>query len=522
MKQEDIDVMMRQIDKKCKLPKYWNDFIDKQTKNFHYIIKDVNQKECYCTNCKNTFYDTKTRISKYFKCPNCKNEFCVVSKNSNYIRSFKKSVNLVQRINKNIITRVFEIETFYNSDTKMMENDIEEYCRIIPGKGKFLSNAVWFSLGYMQIYHCIETNISWRKYDGCRYFSDYTTYPFSQAKMIKGTKFQYAPIKEFIEKFRKYNFIDAIQFAAYNSFELLWNMKLYSLCLDAEKFNRNGSFYKRFGVSKKFFKFMQNNDIDYRELKLLKLFQTEDYNLIEQCYRFNIKDVKFLYDNKILKTFLDINNYISSGNIESLKEISEFIPLRKLNNYLQGIKNLHIYRDYLVMSKKLSLNYKSKDDLFPENLIERHNELQEKLTITEDINTQTAFYLRYLELSKYTYSDEKFIIFPATSVSDLKDEGRQQGNCVGYLYLDKYIKKETEIYFIRKLDNITKSFITLEFRNGFVAQKELPNHSRNFNQEQLDFIDAWCNFRKLIDKKEKYQQRDKTQTTKYDLTKLVA
>lgn len=43
---------------------------------------------------------------------------------------------------KNIITRVFEIETFYNDKTKKMENDIEEYCRIVPGKGRFLSNAV--------------------------------------------------------------------------------------------------------------------------------------------------------------------------------------------------------------------------------------------------------------------------------------------------------------------------------------------------------------------------------------------
>lgn len=522
MKQEDIDVIMQEIDRKCKLPKYWNDFINKQTKDFHYIIKDIKQKECYCTNCQHNFYDTKVRISNYFKCPNCKKEIYVVSKNSNYIKSFKKSVNLVQRINKNIITRVFEIETFYNINSKMMENDIEEYCRIIPGKGKFLSDAVCFSLGYMQIYHYNEKNISWRKYDGCRYFSDYSTYPFSQTKMLKGTKFQYAPIKEFTKKFRQYNFIDAIELAAYESFELLWNMKLYRLCFDAKKFNKNGSFYKRFGISKKYLKFMQDNDIDYRELKLLKLFQTEDYNLIKQCYRFNLKDVKFLYDNKILKVFLNTNNYIYGENTKILKEISKFIPLRKLNNYLQGIKNLYIYRDYLVMSKKLSLNYKSKDDLFPENLIERHDKLQKKLTITEDMNTQFAFYLRYLELSKYTYSDNKYIIFPATSVSDLRDEGTQQGNCVGYTYLDKYIERKTEIYFIRKLNNVTNSFITLEFNNGVVAQKELPHHSTDFSMEELDFIEAWCNFRKFIDKKEKYQLKHNQISKKYDLTKLVA
>lgn len=31
MKQEEIDIMMKKIDRKCKLPKYWNDFILKKS-----------------------------------------------------------------------------------------------------------------------------------------------------------------------------------------------------------------------------------------------------------------------------------------------------------------------------------------------------------------------------------------------------------------------------------------------------------------------------------------------------------
>ena len=44
MKQEEIDIIMKEIDKKCKLPKHWNEFIAKQTEKFHYIIKDIKQK----------------------------------------------------------------------------------------------------------------------------------------------------------------------------------------------------------------------------------------------------------------------------------------------------------------------------------------------------------------------------------------------------------------------------------------------------------------------------------------------
>ena len=71
----------------------------------------------------------------------------------------------------------------------------------------------------------------WIKTYGVRYFSDFPTYPFSKKKLIKGTKMEYAPIKQFTSKFYPCNFIDAIELAGYESFELLWNMKLYRFFL---------------------------------------------------------------------------------------------------------------------------------------------------------------------------------------------------------------------------------------------------------------------------------------------------
>lgn len=524
MKQEEINSMMVEISRKCKLPKYWDNFIEKQIENYHYIIKDTKNRECYCTNCHHTFYDTKIRIRHYFKCPNCNKEIYVISTNANYIPSFKQSINLVQRFKKNIITRVFEIEVFYNNITRCMQKDIIEYCRIIPGKGKFLGDNVYFSLGYMHIYHYNYTteDIYWREYNGVRYFSDFPAYPYSNKKIIKGTKFEYAPIKDFTKMFYPYNFIDTLQLAAYESFELLWDMKLYNLCFSSKNLNKNGSFYKRFGVPKNFLKFMQDTNMDYRGLKLLQLFKTQDITLIEACYNSNFSDVKFLYKNGILKSYIASGNDIYSKKIRLLKDISEFIPLKKLNSYPKGLNNLNIYRDYLIMSKKLALNYISKKDLFPRNLISRHDKMQKKIAIEEDMDTQFKAYLRYLDLSKYTYEDDKYIIFPAPSIDDLKDEGIQQGNCVGSIYLTPYIENRTEIYFIRNLSAVTKSFITLEFKNGRVVQKELPHHNKNFTDEQNSFIDKWLDFRNFIDLKEKYKKKQEIKVVKYKLNKMAA
>ena len=523
MKQEKIDNLMEQIDKRCKLPKHWDEFIKKQIKSHHVLIKDRKTKELYCTNCKNTFENKTVKVRDFFLCPNCKEKSEVFGINY-YRKSFEKSVLLVQRMKKQIIIRVFEIYSYFDEGNNNIKTHYIEYARILPGIGRFLGNNVYIGMfGDLKVYHGYK-KINWCKYNGHHNLTDFTPYPYNKKCLLKGTNMEYAPINKFIDRFSyyKYNFFDVLELAAYESFEMLWNMKLYNLCFYSKSLNKKGSFYKRFGVPKSFLKFMQDNDIHFRELRLLQLFQKDDKELLNQYRYDNLNYLKFLIKNNILEEFKKFNDYISVDTFKTLKEIGKYIPLKKLKKYPKGLNNLYIYKDYLEMADKLALNYKSNKDLFPRNLISRHDKLQTKIKIIEDMNTQFAAYLRYYELSKYTYQNDKYIIFPATSIDSMKDEGKQQGNCVGYMYLKPYIEKQTEIFFIRKIKDITKSFITLEYKNGNVIQKELPNHSKNFKKEHLTFIDSWRGFREFIDKKEKYQKPEKIEIVKYNLNQMVA
>lgn len=523
MKQEKIDELMTQIDKKCKLPKHWNEFIEKSSKKHHLIIKDKEKKKLYCTNCGKYFENKEVKVRDYIECPHC-HEMSRVYGINYYRETFEQSVVLVQRMNKQVIIRVFEIYSYFNENSRKINRSYIEYARIIPGVGRFLGNNVYITMmGIMKVYHGYK-KLNWYSYKGHRWFTDNPTYPYNKKRLIKGTNMEYAPIEEFMDKFSyyHYNFLDVLELAAYESFEMLWKMKLYNLSFYSKALNKKGSFHKRFGVPKSFLKFMQDNDISYKELMLLQLFQKEDKNLIQKYRYNNINDLRYLVKNDILNDFINSNNSLSTTNINLLKDIGKFVPLKKLMNYSKGLKNLHIYRDYLEMSQRLALNYKSKKDLFPRNLISRHDKLQKKIKIEEDRETKFAVYLRYLELSKYTYEDEKYIVFPAPSIDALKDEGQQQGNCVGYMYLNPYMKGETEIFFIRELANVTKSFITLEFKNGKVVQKELPHHRTNFNNEQLEFIDKWIGFRQFMDQKEKYKEKTQIKIKKYELTQMVA
>lgn len=523
MKQEEIDKLMNEIDRKCKLPKHWDEFIEENSKRHNLIIKDKNVKNLYCTNCNKYFVNNDIKVRDYIECPHCHTMSIAYGMNY-YRKSFEQPVVLVQRMNKKVIIRIFEIYSYFNKNSKQIKRSCIEFARIIPGIGRFIGNNVEINMfGVMRVYHFYK-KLNWYSYKGYKCLTDYPTYPYNEKKLIKGTNMEYAPIKEFMCRFAycRYTFLDVLELAAYGSFELLWNMKLYNLCFYSKALNINGSFYKRFRVPKNFLKFMQDNNVTYKELMLLQLFQKDDKNLIQRYRNTNINYLRYLIKNKVLDDFLKSGLQLSHTNINLIKEISKFVPIKKLMQYSKGLNNLYIYRDYLEMSKELSLNYKSKKDLFPRNLIARHDKLQTRIKITEDMDTQFKAYLRYLELSKYTYDDDNYIIFPAPSIDDLKDEGKQQGNCVGYMYLKPYINSKTEIFFIRKLDNITTSFITLEFKDGKVVQKELPHHNRDLSEEHLAFIEKWCQFRQFIDKKQKYQNRLENSSKQYDLKELVA
>ena len=523
MKQEQIDELMNKIDKKCKLPKHWNEFIKENSKGHHIIIKDKETKKLYCSYCNRYFTDEKIKVRDYVECPHCHKKSRVYGKNY-YRTSFIQPVVLVQRMNKQIIIRIFEIYSYFEEGKKRIKTHCIEYARILPGIGRFIGNNVYISMyGAMYVYHGYK-KLNWSAYKGYKFLTDHPTYPYNKKRLVKGTNMEYAPIKEFMQKFSyyRYNYLDVLELAAYESFEILWNMKLYNLCFYSKALNKNGSFYKRFKVPKTFLKFMQDNDVSYKELMLLQLFQKND-NEILQKYRYsNINHIRFLFKHDLLETFEKYRINVDKNTIKILKNIQNFVPLKKLKNYPKGLMNLNIYNDYLDMSKELALNYKSKKDLFPRNLIARHDKIQTKIKVTEDMNTQFKVYLRYLELSKYTYDDNKYIIFPAPSIDDMKNEGTQQGNCVSYRYLNPYKDGETEIFFIRKLEDITKSFITLEYKDGCVVQKELSHHNKNFTNEQLTFIDKWLGFRNFIDLKEKHKAKTEIKIKKYNLNQLVA
>ena len=81
MKQEKIDELMNKIDRKCKFPKHWDEFIKENSKEHHIIIKDKETKKLYCSYCNRYFTDEKIKVRDYVECPHCHKKSRVYGKN---------------------------------------------------------------------------------------------------------------------------------------------------------------------------------------------------------------------------------------------------------------------------------------------------------------------------------------------------------------------------------------------------------------------------------------------------------
>ncbi len=513
MTKEELQKLMGKIDNK-KAPKHWSSFIEKNLVDHNIILKCGNR--AFCTYCQK-YFDKKVEIYKWEKCPYCNNEY--FTRNSN-IRNetYKKDIAFYSKIDGTIVLRIFEVESKYNHTTRIFDYDVQEFARFIPNIGIIINNSVSFYMWYQKVWHNIPIE-NWHIYTGNKVINDIPIYPYNKKMLFKNTSLQYAPIEEFKKENHSYTNFEIMQLATYKSFEILWKMGLHKLARYPKLFNKKGSFLRRFGVPKKFLNFMVQNDIDYIDYRLLKLLQIPDMKLIQKYRYFSYNYLVFMKKQGFLYNYEIVNKF--HNDFYTLKNICQYTSLKKFLNYKKGVKNIHIYLDYLEMASKLGISLKSKKRLFPYQLIAWHDKFAKKIKINEDMDTEFKAYSRYLNLSKYTYEDEKYIVFPVPSVDDFKDEGKQQGNCV-VTYLQSYINNQTEIYLIRELSNPNKSFITLEYKNNRVVQKELPQHSKDFTEEQLKFIDKWIGFRNFIDLKEKYKKKQEIRVIKYKFNKRVA
>lgn len=454
--------LFKELDDNLVIPKGFNKFVDKITKNHNLIIK-IGTGRYRCTYCNYEFFGENKRIDKKIKCPNCKQNLITKSKILKHF-DFGDSVGIIDRYDDYWVVRYFEILSTY--DGEKFNTDTCEYGRKIYNYDfrelhEIINDHVFSRIGCTTVRHdgyMLTSN--WR------YFSSYWKgigdklifYPGNMKSIFKGTEYQYSQVWN-LAKHEGYFSIRDILYMYSPTVEFLIKLKLYNLI--GKSYFDGKTFKERFGVDKKFLKFMQRHNITYEELEILKYYQKENIKTIRYFANLNIYEiVRFNVDLDILKNETKISR-----------------------------NSIYEYNDYLRIAKLLEYDMKDKSVLYPSNINEAHDRVVKLYETNKSKKIQNAVKKRFKELMKNSYENKRYAIFPANSVSSLEQESKQQNNCVK-TYAENYAKGITDIYFMRLITDKNKSLVTVEVQNNKIVQKRTKNNQQT-TKEQDKFLDMW-------------------------------
>lgn len=129
-------------------------------------------------------------------------------------------------------------------------------------------------------------------------------------------------------------------------------------------------------------------------------------------------------------------------------------------------------------------------DKYPSSLTEMHQQLSFRMALYEQRIDEFGFKDHSERLSKLSYQDDKYLIRPPYNKADMCDEASQQANCLA-TYVRAYSLNDTDIYFMRSVDEPEKSLVTVEVRDAKVRQAYRA-YNRQPSDEELEWLKSWC------------------------------
>lgn len=225
-----------------------------------------------------------------------------------------------------------------------------------------------------------------------------------------------------------------------------------------------------------YIKFLQETGTEFnssslKEYVMRQKYGTIGYNLLYSGI--NESDVKWLVENNLIKSFLKCLTYnIKSGHLFDNGEIYRLLDYwRQASNIMDEIVPID-------ENKSLKVNIKMLEDI-----------------AEKEKNEALARQLQKLNFINGLRRNNLVVIVPQNQ-EEKRDEGRQQNNCVGHYYDESILRGENYIYFIRKADTPTKSYVTCRFNKDYRKTTEFRavNNRSVTDREVYDFIE-------LIDKR---------------------
>lgn len=127
------------------------------------------------------------------------------------------------------------------------------------------------------------------------------------------------------------------------------------------------------------------------------------------------------------------------------------------------------------------------------NLFETYNMLEKNYEIWKDTKDNKAL-AETQNKSYLNFAYGNYVVVIPTTAEEFRKEAFEQHNCVYSTYMSYVVEGKTNVVFIRKVDQVDKSFITCEVaENGIINQYLLAHNRRVEDKELLVFKELYQN-----------------------------
>ena len=470
----------------CNLEKidksYFTDYINKLSIKQNALVREEKKGIYwyYCTNCKKWHKDIKFNVKIHKKCPYCKHKYKVVTKR-NIIPKYEDYITVLEKNERNeLIIRLFYFKRIYDKHFMDFQITCIEVERINVDRDVYMQMNTYSNMGY--ITHELNGRIK-RDNNYSGYYGNYKKrgeiYPYDNVitknikRLLKNTQYRYScldivarnhlDIHDYLVAYKKCNKLELL--VKNKNFKLIKDI-IHNQCIPEElEDNKN-------------LKYLKHN-LDLSEFVNACYFHLENYNDIKLYASLNAKNYYYI-----------IERYNKN--------------LNKVCHYLDDQKEgFHFYRDYLSFAYELGCDLDNKNVLYPYNLKIAHDELEEKFEVKRDKEISLKINKRSKELEKFNFHKNHLSIFPAHSQNDLIRESRELKHCVR-IYAERVANGETNIFFIRKDNQLEKPYVTLELNDNRVIQVRGYMNSANMplDKNVKKFVNLWCmkfNFKSCFD-----------------------
>ena len=258
---------------------------------------------------------------------------------------------------------------------------------------------------------------------------------------------------------------------------------------------------KEFGITRKYYKLMELlNKMSDSQKQLVQKTSPEWIKLIRRSLEwetnFNFYGISYNTDGILINL---VSSYVGYSPYTWRKAYDKFPQYYSFGNFCsyvidgvinQGFSELSNFltqlQDYLNMCEGQGI----KPILYSGYLSQTHDIASRNLKVQLNTNQEEVFVNRYKGFKNWEDKKSGYTLLAPKESKEVIQEGSDQSTCVGS-YLHKILNGECLILFLRKIENLKHSLVTVEYAHGAVIQAR-GQFNRDMTEEEKEILQACC------------------------------